>query len=491
MNSKVEVPDERRSRRIRDSLRGLREYLPHREVRHGGRWLFYCAIVGAAAGLGAVLFDLISLTVLHYAIELLAGWDLARPGGGERPLFAPSGGHRNPWILALVPAVGGLLSGALVAWLAPEAAGHGTDEVIGAYHQRGGFLRLRASLVKIVASGLTLGSGGSGGREGPIAQIGAGFGSFIATRLRLGENDRRVLLAAGMGAGIGSIFRAPLGGALFAAEVLYSSTEFEPSVLMPACVSSIAGYSVFTAIRGTGTLFATPAFRFDRPVELATYFVLAIVLAVYGFLYVNGFYGAHRLFARLRFPRILKPALGGLCTGAIAVAALGVSGREESLSILGFSVDIVQKVLDAPYPALLGPGLLAMVALGKILATSTTVGSGGSGGLFGPSIFIGGCVGGAVGLALHAVFPGVVAQPAAYVIVGMAGFVAGVAKTPIAALIMVSEISGSYSLLIPCTWVCVVTMAMSTRWHLFHLQVPARADSPAHRGRDSRALETE
>ena len=461
------------------SLRKLRESLPHRELRHGGKWLFYCAVVGVAAGLGAVVFDVLSLTVLHFAIEVLAGWELARPVG-ERPLFAPSSGDRNAGLLVVLPAVGGLLSGAIVAWLAPETAGHGTDAVIDAYHRRGGFLRLRASIVKIVASALTLGSGGSGGREGPIAQIGAGFGSFVATRLRLADADRRVLLAAGMGAGIGSIFRAPLGGALFAAEVLYSSTEFEASVLMPACVASIAGYSVFTAIRGSGPLFTTPAFRFDRPLELVAYSVLAVVLVLYGFLYVRGFWGAHRRFERLPIPRVLKPALGGLLTGAIAVAAFRLGGRDEALSVLGFGFGIVQRVLDAPLPVLVGPGLLAMVALGKIVATSTTVGSGGSGGLFGPSVFIGGCVGGAVGLALHDLFPNVVTQPGSFVVVGMAGFVAGVAKTPIAALIMVSEITGSYSLLIPCTWVCVLTTSLSRRWRLFHMQVPTPADSPAN-----------
>jgi len=484
------IPDEGRGRGVRASLRGLRDSLPHRDIRHGGRWLFYCAVVGAAAGLGAVVFDLLSSTVLHFAIEVLAGWDLSRPGG-ERPLFAPSSGNRNLWILAVMPALGGLLSGVLVDWLAPEAAGHGTDGAIDAYHRRGGFIRLRVPIVKIVASALTLGSGGSGGREGPIAQAGAGIGSFIATRLRLTEDDRRVLLAAGMGAGIGSIFRAPLAGALFAGEVLYSSTDFEPSVLIPACVSSIAAYSLFTTIRGTGTLFTTPAFRFDRPLELAAYFVLAIVLVATGFLYVRVFYGIHRGFERLRIPRMVKPAIGGLLTGVIAVAFFRSSGREESLSVLAFGYGILQHVLDAPLPSLIGPGLLAAAALGKILTTSTSIGSGGSAGVFGPSMVIGGCLGGAVGLALHALFPEVVQQPAAFVVVGMAGFFAGVAKTPISSLIMVSEITGSYSLLIPCTWVCVLTTSMSKRWNLYSMQVPTRADSPAHRSRYSRAPETQ
>jgi CIC family chloride channel protein len=452
------------------------------EFRHGVRWLLYCAVVGIVAGGGALLFDYLSNAGVHFFLEGLAHWSPARAGGDKSP-FDFAGGDRNLFILALVPALGGLISGALVVWLAPEASGHGTDAAIDAYHRRGGLIRPRVPLVKILASAVTLGSGGSGGREGPIAQAGAGFGSWIATRLGLSDDDRRILVAAGMGAGIGSIFRAPLAGALFASEILYSSAEFEASVLIPACVASIIAYSTFTLVHGTGTLFRTPLLTFSNPLELIAYFVLALVLVVYGFLYVRVFYGVHGLFERWKFPSALKPAVGGLITGALALGLLYVTRSEESLSVLAFGYGVVQHALDDPATVSIGAGLLALIALGKIATTSSSIGSGGSAGVFGPSMVIGGCAGGAVGIVLHQMFPEVVRQPAAFVVVGMAGFFSGIAKTPISSLVMVSEITGSFSLLIPSLWVCVLTFAMSWRWNLYSKQAYSRVDSPAHQGR--------
>lgn len=466
--------------RFEDSLRDVAGVLRRAEVGHGARWLFYCAIVGAVAGCAALAFEALSSAGVRVLLERLAGWTPAQPGADAPATSSVPG---NLWLLALVPALGGLLSGTLVAWLAPEASGHGTDAAIDAYHNRGGVIRPRVPLVKILASALTLGSGGSGGREGPIAQVGAGFGSFVAGRLRLSSADRRVLLAAGMGAGIGSIFRAPLAGALFAAEILYATAEFEASVLIPACVSSIIAYAVFTLVHGPGTLFETPELAFSNPLELVAYFGLALVLVAYGYVYVRALYGTHAAFGRWRVPAALKPAIGGLATGCIAVALYLLSRNAESLSVLGFGYGVIQHVLDAPHSAAVGAGLLALIALGKIVTTSTTIGSGGSAGVFGPSMVIGGCAGGAVGLLLHEQFPEVVRQPATFVVVGMAGFFAGIAKTPISSLVMVSEITGSYALLVPSMWVCALTFSMSRGWRLYSKQVSARVDSPAHQGR--------
>lgn len=465
-----------------ESVRTAATTLRRAQVGHGAKWLVYCALVGVVAGAAALGFDVISSWSGHLFLERIAGWSPDRPSG-EHSLFETVGLERNLWLLALVPALGGLISGVLVAWLAPEASGHGTDAAIDAYHRRGGVIRPRVPLVKIVASAITLGSGGSGGREGPIAQVGAGFGSFIATRLRLSSADRRILLAAGMGAGIGSIFRAPLAGSLFAAEILYSSAEFEASVLIPACVSSIIAYALFTVVRGPGTLFETPTMVFASPLELVGYSVLALVLVVYGLLYVRVLYGVHGVFGRWRIPSAVKPAIGGLATGLIGVGLFFATRSEESLSVLGLGYGVIQHALDAPASVSIGAGLLALIAVGKIVTTSTTIGSGGSAGVFGPSMVIGGCAGGAVGLVLHQLVPELVPNPAAFVLVGMAGFFAGIAKTPISSLVIVSEITGSYSLLIPSMWVCVLTFAMSRGWNLYAKQVVSRIDSPAHQGR--------
>src|SRR5205823_14828465 len=187
--------------------------------------------------------------VFHYAVDVGAGYHPRGPGG-EPPLLSEGEGPLNPWLLLLIPAAGGVLSGVLVYTLAPEAEGHGTDAAIAAYHHHQGRIRPRVPLVKIVASALTIGTGGSGGREGPIAQIGAGFGSFLGGLLRLRPAERRVLMAAGMGAGVAAIFRAPLAGALFASEVLYRSPDFESEVIIPAGLASIMAYCMFALVFG-------------------------------------------------------------------------------------------------------------------------------------------------------------------------------------------------------------------------------------------------
>ncbi|HWB12924.1 MAG TPA: chloride channel protein, partial [Pirellulales bacterium] len=213
-------------------------------VRAQARVMALSLLVGMIAGGGAIVFFVACQLVSHVALDRVAGYRPASPGG-EPPLVRDTDQTFRPWLLLLVPTVGGLLSGWIVYSLAPEAEGHGTDAAIEAYHYHQGLIRPRVPLVKIVASAITLGSGGSGGREGPIAQIGAGFGSYLGGVLRLRAADRRVLMAAGMGAGVAAIFRAPLAGALFAAEVLYRSPDFESEVIIPAGLASVAAYSTF------------------------------------------------------------------------------------------------------------------------------------------------------------------------------------------------------------------------------------------------------
>ena len=209
------------------------------------------------------------------------------------------------------------MSGWLVYTYAPEAEGHGTDAAIDAYHRKGGFIRGRVPIIKTIASALTLTTGGSGGREGPIAQIGAGFGSFLATALKLSDRERRIMMAAGIGAGVGSIFRAPLAGALFAAEVLYRDPEFESEVIIPAGISSVVAYCLFCLVFGWGSLFESPDFLFRNPLELGPYLVLSLVLVATGVLYIKSFYGLIGIFKSIKIPNHIKPAIGGLCTGII------------------------------------------------------------------------------------------------------------------------------------------------------------------------------
>ena len=216
---------------------------PHHsdKIVHAGKWTLYFIAIGLIAGLGSIVFHYLCLLGSHYFMDMMAGYRPPSPAG-EHHLLAPTNQPFNRWILLILPALGGIFSGWLVYTFAPEAEGHGTDAAIRAYHYEGGAIRGRVPFIKTIASAVTLTTGGSGGREGPIAQIGAGFGSFLATKLKLTERERRILMAAGISAGVGSIFRAPLAGALFAAEVLYKDSEIESDIIIPAGISSVVAY---------------------------------------------------------------------------------------------------------------------------------------------------------------------------------------------------------------------------------------------------------
>jgi CIC family chloride channel protein len=234
-------------------------------------------------------------------------------------------------------------------------------------------------------------------------------------------------------------------------------------------VSSVIAYCIFCMVFGWGSLFRSPDFTFRNPLELGPYTVLALVLVVLGAFYVKCFYGVVHLFHRLNIPNHLKPALGGLCTGIIGFF------WPETLSFgYGFIQQAFNLQLAIPF--------LVILAVGKIFTTSFSIGSGGSGGVFGPSMVIGGAMGGAVGLIFHQVMPGVVTSPGAYVLVGMAGFFTSVSNTPISTIIIVSEMTGSYHLLLPSLLVCSVTYMASRSWTIFQNQVKSRIDSPAHAG---------
>jgi len=440
------------------------------DFAHAGKWAVYFFVIGIIAGLGSIIFHWLCQVGIHFFLDLAAGYRPPAPAG-EHHLFAESGTPLNRWILLILPAVGGIISGWLVYSFAPEAEGHGTDAAIDAYHRKGGFIRGRVPIIKTIASAITLTTGGSGGREGPIAQIGAGFGSFLASRLKLTDRERRIMVAAGIGAGVGSIFRAPLAGALFASEVLYRDPEFESEVIIPAGISSVVAYCLFCLVFGWGSLFQSPDFLFRNPLELGPYLVLALVLVAVGAVYVKAFYGITGLFRLMRIPNHIKPALGGLCTGIIGFFLPHT---------LAFGYGYVQEALTNPASCTIL--FLLTLALGKILTTSFSIGSGGSGGVFGPSVVIGGAMGGVVGKVFHYFIPGIVAAPGAFMVVGMAGFFTAVSNTPISTIIFVSEMTNSYHLLLPSLLVCLVAYVGSQRWTIYQRQVKRKIESPAHAG---------
>jgi CIC family chloride channel protein len=452
-------------------------FAPAEDERYGWsshiRWPLLSIVVGILAGLGAVFFEILLKYTLHFALNLPTGY--LEPIKGSEPLLIASLAGTRTWLYLLIPPLGGLAAGLLVFLLAPEAEGHGTDAMIEAFHHAGGFIRKRVPPIKVLASALTIGSGGSAGKEGPIAQIGAGLGSIIANLMQLRPRDRRILVLAGAAGGIGAIFHAPLGGALFAPEVLYRETEFEFEAIMPCIVASIVASWVFDQYSGRATLFFPGPVNFE-PRELLAYFLFGIVCALVGFIYIKVFYGARDWFFHpLKIPRIFKPALGGMLLGMIAL--LGPP-------ILDGGYGWIQVTMEGKiiWSTMLVLGLL------KILATTCTISSGGSGGVFGPSVFIGAMLGGAFGFLGHSLVPAWVIHPKSFVLVGIGGFFAGVAKVPVASIIMACEMCASYTLLVPLMLVSAISYLLLGKTSLYEKQLVTRLASPAHLGEFARGL---
>ncbi len=435
--------------------------------------LLLSALVGVVSGLGAILFDVLLKLAVRYFINLPTGY--VEPAIGPAVPFLTGASPGHAWLLLIIPCLGGLLAGLMIFFIAPEAEGHGTDAMIEAFHYRAGYIRKRVPFVKIVASAMTIGSGGSGGKEGPIAQTGAGFGSFLCSALKLPPKDCRTLVLAGAAAGIGAIFRAPLGAALYAPEVLYREMEFESRAILPCVLASIVAYTIFDLLYQPGALFFPGPVGFAF-IEMLPYLLFGLVCALVGYFYIKVFYGLRDYcFRRLPLPRWARPALGGLMLGAIICFYPQVSST-------GYGW--VQMAMDG---RLLWKTMLTLAFL-KIVATSCTISSGGSGGVFGPSVFIGAMLGGAFGFLGHQLAPGWVVNPNSFILVGIGGFFAGVAKVPLASMIMACEMSNSYSLLVPLMLVSSVSYLLLGRTSLYEKQVPAPIASPAHIGEYARDL---
>jgi CIC family chloride channel protein len=417
--------------------------------------------------LGAILFNFLLQRGTQFFMKDLLTLVLPKELH-EVPFF---GIPLSRWMIVWIPALGGLLSGLIVFHFAPETEGHGTDAMVESFHRKKGVVRRRVPIIKTIASAITIGSGGSAGKEGPIAQIGSGFASFLASLLKMDERDRRIMLLAGAAGGLGAIFKAPLGSALFATEVLYRRPEFEFEGIIPCILSSIVGYTVFTLYYGWGTLFRIPTLiPVITPSELLLYAIFGMVCAIAGFVYISFFYGLRdRFFKSLVLPRSLKPAFGGLLLGALAFFFP---------QVLGGGYDWIQSAIDGN----LTVKLMLVLAFAKIVATSFTISSGGSGGVFAPSLFIGAMLGGFYGNLCSELFPDLVINPSAFVLVGMGGFFAGVAKVPIASLIMVTEMTGGYSLIVRLLIVSTISYLLLGEFSLYEKQVPMRVDSPAHTG---------
>ena len=456
-----------KAKHSRSRLRALSNSLDFGSVT---KWVFFAALIGVATGLAAVLFKWMVFAAQEHFFGATIGTTAEGVGGLDTHF----------WLILLVPTLGGLVTGILVQAIAPEAKGHGTDAVIHSFHHLKGFVRRRVIGIKAITSAITIGTGGSAGQEGPVAQVGAGLGSALANIFKLSDRDRRYFLLAGASGGIGAMFCSPLGGALFMPEVVYKKPEFEGESIIPCIIASIFAFATFTAISGehqvvpiTSDVIETLNFQ---PRQILAYMVLALACTLVGWIHVQVFYGIERLFSGLsKLPKFVRPALGGFLVGVIALLIAPIAG-DQGIFFGGYGL------MTVSIEGHLAISVLLALVLAKILATAFCISSGGSGGVFAPSLAIGALLGAAVGQAANTLFPGLGISPAAFALVGMGGFFAGVAKVPVAAVIMVCEMTGHYKLLAPLMLVSVLHVMLSNRWSLYEAQVSGMVDSPAHAG---------
>ncbi|MEM3852173.1 MAG: chloride channel protein [Methanomassiliicoccales archaeon] len=467
--------------KARSNLNRIRKWIIDGYIR---KWIIIGFLVGVIAGIGSL--------ALYLAIDVVTTNLL----GGITGFMPPPTGVAIPkivyphtsWGMYLIPVsttLGGLISGMLVYGLAPEAEGHGTDAAIEAFHFRNGVIRRRIPPVKFVASAVTIGSGGSAGREGPIAQIAAGFGSLVADFFGMDDKDRRLAMAAGIGAGIGSIFMAPLGGALLSTEVLYRR-DFEVEALIPSIIASVTGYSIFGYFFSYKPLFTISGISvgFYHPMSLLLYALLGVLAGALGILYVRTFYGVKARFASMkRVPKFLRPAIGGLLVGVIGIEFPQILGLGYGWVQLLFSGHLSSFEILALPPII----VLLILALLKIICTSFSISSGGSGGVYAPGIVIGSFMGGVIYILLHPLFPYL--SIADVVIVSMIAFMGGVSKAPISIMIMGTEMTGGYALFLPLMLSTVLAYFVSgTKNSIYQSQVQDRAHSPAHQREFERPL---
>jgi len=455
------------------------------DLRLVGRTLFHAALVGLAAGLAGAAF----LASLEWAqrvlLEGLAGYRPLRAHGEHLFGGGPTAAFR-PWVLLFLPALGGLVCGWLARY-APEIGGGGGAAAIDAFHRGEGRVRGRVLLLKPVASLFTLGTGGAGGREGPTMQLGAALGAFVARHLHVGVRERRILLVAGIAAGISAVFRTPLGAALLAVEILYRD-GFESDALVPSILASVIAYSVVVSIFGETTLFAHAHGYPFQPRHLIWYGIMAIGLSLLAVLFLATMRGTRRIIGKIPGPTWLRPAYGGLLLGALITPVLVFLGNHvpapgQGLGILGGGYGAVQVAItgaDWLPGGWTAVGLLAAMSVAKLVAASFTIGSGGSAGDFAPSLAIGGLFGGAFGRAAQLLLADPTIDPGAFALVGMGVFYGGIAHVPLASLVLVCELAGNYDLVVPLMLTQGIAFVALRKRALYHAQPATLGDSPVH-----------
>lgn len=389
-------------------------------------------LVGLGAGLGAVIFRALIGAFQGFFFGALGEW-LSFLGR---------------YYVVLAPALGGLIVGPMVYFLAREAKGHGVPEVMEAVALKGGRIRPIVAVVKSLASSICIGSGGSVGREGPIVQIGSAIGSSVGQALRLSEDRVRNLVACGAAAGIAATFNTPIAGVIFAIEVI--GAEFRATQVTTIVVSAVTGSVIGRLFFGDVPAFVVPAYAAAGVWELPIYALLGVAAAIVGFSFSRVLYRFEDFFNAWRFPEYLKPAMGGLVLGAIGLVLP---------TLFGVGYEAIEAAL---HNELLLGAVVVLMAM-KMVATSLTIGSGGSGGVFAPSLYIGAMLGAAFGLVVHRWLPVGTALPGAYALVGMAAVFAAAAHAPVTAILIVFEMTQDYKIILPLMLATVISTLLSER----------------------------
>ena len=391
--------------------------------------LLFANIIGVGAGFGAILFR-----------WLIAFFQKTFFSDGKEVLS-----FMGPYYVIVIPAVGGIVVGLLIYLFASETKGHGVPEVMLAVATGGGKIRPRVAAMKAVVSSICIGSGGSVGREGPIVQISSALGSSLGQLFRFSEDKTKILIACGAAGGIAATFNAPLAGIFFALEIIlrqYGMRNFSSVVL-----SAVTATVISRAFLGSNPAFATPPYEILSNWDFIFYVILGFLAALVGWIFIKVLYKSEDLFDAWKIPSYLKPAIGGLALGGI-----GFYFPE----IFGVGYNSIEQVLNEQLAPMLILGLIGL----KILATSLTLGSGGSGGVFAPSLFIGVMLGSAFGSFLHMLFPGIPISIGGFALVGMAAVFAGSAQAPISAILILFEMTGDYKILIPLMISTVIATIM-------------------------------
>lgn len=393
-------------------------------------------LIGVLAGFGAVL-----IRILIHEISFLCF-----PGTGsllENIVAAPW------YVKLLIPAIGGLLVGPMIYFFAPEAKGHGVPEVMQAILLKGGSIRSRVALVKALASSITIGTGGSVGREGPIIQIGSSIGSTVGQFFRVPSKRLKTLVGCGAAAGIAAAFNAPVAGALFALEIILM--DFAVAQFSPIVVASVVATVISHMFEGNYPAFSISGYSLESPHEILFYFALGALSGIVSYLFIKVLYFFEDLWdKKIKIPPYVKPAIGGLLIGVIALYFP---------QIMGVGYDSISAALGGNMFWLLALALIFV----KILATSITLGSGGSGGIFAPSLFMGAALGAFFGHFVHEAYPNLTAEPGAYAVVAMGGLVAGTTRAPLTAIIIVFEMTKDYNVILPLMITCVISMILSSK----------------------------